>query len=89
MPNIRFITDYRGVLSGEVYYQVGDIADLHRGAQLVADGRAVRVEPDALPPEDDPELDSLSLSALRKLAKADGVKGWSRMNRETLIDLAL
>jgi len=43
---VRFIVDYRGVLTDEEYYTAGTVADLPNGAALVRDGRAVAVEPD-------------------------------------------
>jgi hypothetical protein len=37
---VRFLSDYRGKLTGEQFYQAGDEADLETGPALVAAGRA-------------------------------------------------
>lgn len=41
---VRFLQDYRGVLTGEVYYTKDSVADLPNGDVLVAAGRAEAVE---------------------------------------------
>ena len=43
---VRFIVDYRGVLTAEAWFQAGDEADISaaNAEQLIADGRAVAVE---------------------------------------------
>jgi hypothetical protein len=46
---IRFLTDYRGVLTGEAFYRAGDVADLPTNDQLVKAGRAVHVESEPTP----------------------------------------
>lgn len=90
MTLIIFKTDYRGVLTDEWFYPAGSVADLAYGSQLVEAGRAELVasapvvEPEPLP--DDKGLDLLSLKDLRALAKADGIKSYSRMNRKALIE---
>jgi hypothetical protein len=78
---IKFITDYRGVLTGERYYQAGEMGDFESpaAARLVNAGRAEYAE-------DQPtNLELLPLADLRKVAKSEGIKGYSRMKRETLI----
>ena len=97
MAVIKFIVDYRGVLTGERYFQVGDVIDLANATALVAEGRAVYVEkvPLKVPPNiplkapPDPvlavDLEGVSLKELRIMAKEADVKGYSRMKRDTLI----
>lgn len=49
---IRFLVDYRGVLTGEEYFLAGAVADgLENAEALVAEGRAEVVES---PPEPAP-----------------------------------
>lgn len=40
---VRFLQDYRGVLTEEVFYREGDEAVLEYGSDLVDQGRAVAV----------------------------------------------
>lgn len=42
MKKVRFIVDYRGVLTGEIFYEAGRVAEFEdgRAARLVKDGRA-------------------------------------------------
>jgi len=42
METVRFLADYRGVLTGEIFYQVGDVAefDEQTAEALIRDGRA-------------------------------------------------
>jgi len=48
---VRFLQDYRGKLSDEVFYRAGDEADLSSAKALVDAGRAEFVEaPDEKPP---------------------------------------
>jgi hypothetical protein len=72
---IKFIVDYRGVLTGEKYYKVNTITHFSPkiNAQLVDEGRAVYL--DASPP---------TLDELREKAKQAGIKGYARMKKETL-----
>lgn len=45
---IKFLMDYRGKLTSELYFQKGDVVEDVEGvnaAGLVADGRAVEVKP--------------------------------------------
>lgn len=55
---VRFVVDYRGVLTGEQWFQAGqeaEIADL-QAEQLIADGRAEAVKPAPKPePKQEPE----------------------------------
>jgi len=41
---VRFLVDYRGVLTDEVYFLAGVVVDLERGEELVRAGRATPVE---------------------------------------------
>ena len=42
METVRFLADYRGVLTGEVFYQAGDVAEFDEqpAEALIRDGRA-------------------------------------------------
>jgi len=51
---VRFLQDYRGVLTGEVFYQSGDEATLPDGDQLVKAGRAVVIMADKPAPKRKP-----------------------------------
>lgn len=44
--NVRFLVDYRGKLTDEVFFTAGSEADLPNGDALVAAGRAEAVEPE-------------------------------------------
>ncbi len=100
MPEpIRFLVDYRGVLTDEEFYQAGAVAILPQAPALVDAGRAVWLGvnglgpgPEPLPPnptQPEPvlavDLDDLSRSKLRVMAKAAGVKGYSRKTKPQLI----
>lgn len=54
MSKIRFLVDYRGVLTGENYYQAGDVVEHHNAAALVAEGRAEYVKAEKPAPEPEP-----------------------------------
>ena len=41
---VRFLADYRGILTGEEYFLSGAVVDLERGEELVQAGRATPVE---------------------------------------------
>ena len=91
MKAIKFLTDYRGVLTNEQFYKAGAVVELAQASALVNDGRAEFVDLDPLPipvkPESvsAPALDELNVKALKDMAKAAGIKGYSRMKRETLL----
>jgi len=79
---IRFLTDYRGVLTQERYFTAGSIVDgLPLENQLVQEGRAVYVEPEkasaspATLPDDYRELQAL--------AKRHGIP--TRQSKDALI----
>jgi hypothetical protein len=81
--NIRFLQDYRGVLTDEAFYHKGDIVDLANGQALIDAGRAEKIineyEPDAW------DYDNLSIETLREYASESGIKFNKRTSRETLI----
>ncbi len=91
MKKIRFISDYRGVLTKEQYYQAGDVVEIANAASLVIAGRAEFVDLDPLPidanhkPVKAVALGGLNVQQLKSMVKATGVKGYSRMKRGTLI----
>lgn len=45
---VRFLVDYRGVLTGELFYQAGAVVEVDNAPALVAAGRAeyVKEEPE-------------------------------------------
>lgn len=49
---IKFIMDYRGVLTNEVFFSAGDTIALKKSieAALIADGRAVSLDPPEITP---------------------------------------
>jgi hypothetical protein len=51
MALIRFLVDYRGVLTDELFYEAGAVVDLPQAPALVEAGRAeyVEVEPEPEP----------------------------------------
>ena len=81
MAAIRFLVDYRGVLTHERYYQAGDIAELDNATALVDEGRAEHVE---LPQEAN-GLDELTRKQLRALAKEAGLTRYGQLNKAALI----
>jgi hypothetical protein len=91
MKAIRFLTDYRGVLSDEIFYEAGAVAELAKASVLVNDGRAEFVDPYPLPvpanhkPVKAIALGGLNVQQLKGMAKAAGVRGYSKMRRGTLI----
>ncbi len=91
MGKVRFLTDYRGVLTSEKFYEAGAVVKLAKASVLVNDGRAEFVDPDPLPvpanhkPVKAVALGSLNVQQLKSRAKAAGVKGYSRMARAKLI----
>lgn len=51
---VRFLQDYRGVLTGERFYRKGDVVDVADADGLVAAGRAELVEPGPAPEKPKP-----------------------------------
>ncbi len=91
MKAIKFLTDYRGVLTNEQFYKAGAVVELAQASALVNDGRAEFVDPGPLPipanhkPVKAIALGGLNVQQLKGMAKAAGIKGYSRMKRSTLI----
>ena len=92
MGKVRFLTDYRGVLTKELFYRAGDEAALLNASALVDEGRAEYVNGDSplsAPANHKPvkavALGGLNVQQLKGMAKAAGVKGYSRMKRGTLM----
>lgn len=81
MTKIRFLVDYRGVLTRERFYQAGDVADMGPAhvIPLIKAGRAERVT------EPKPDLEDLPLETLREMAKDAGVSNYWLMKEERLI----
>lgn len=80
MTQIRFLVDYRGVLTKERYFLAGCVvedSEIH-ATELVAEGRAEFVD-------HGPVLEELTRKQLRALAKAAGIKSYWNMRCETLI----
>jgi hypothetical protein len=66
---IRFLVNYRGVLTGEKYYLAGAVvedSELH-ATELVAEGRAEFVD-------HGPAVEELTIKELRRMAKEAGIK---------------
>ncbi len=92
MKKIRFVSDYRGVLTKERYYQAGDVVEITGAADLVAAGRAEfvdSIDPSSIPANHEPveavALGGLNVQQLKGMAKAAGIKGYGRMRRSTLL----
>jgi hypothetical protein len=66
---IRFLVDYRGVLTAERYYTAGCVVEDSelQAAELVAEGRAEFFG-------HGPVLDELTIKELRRMAKDEGIK---------------
>jgi hypothetical protein len=99
MKRVRFLQSYRGVLTAEKWYEPDDETSLSDDAALDLQERGIVgligdvAEPDALPLPDSIDDDAIVVvydlkptKELRALAKEKGIKGYSRMKRETLID---
>jgi hypothetical protein len=92
---IRFLVDYRGVLTNEKFYEAGAVVELAKASVLVSDGRAVYVDksPPSIPANHEPVkavalgfiLGGLNVQQLKGMAKTAGIKGYGRMRRGTLI----
>jgi hypothetical protein len=83
---VRFLVDYRGVLSKERYFKAGiEVALDHLMAKaLVEAGRAEFVKDGGMVKAAD--LEKLDLDTLREMAKEAGVASHWLMKKETLID---
>lgn len=80
MKEIRFITDYRGVLTSEQYYKAGAVIEHENAHVLVTDGRAEWYGKSASGYHD------MTLNQLKLAAKNASIKGYGRMKREKLIE---
>lgn len=52
---IKFLTDFRGIETHEIFYQYGEVVDFdpETAARLVHDGRAELIEPEPAPAVED------------------------------------
>ncbi len=78
---VKFIQDYRGVVTKEQYYQVGDVVDFDRSValKLIKDGRANSIIIEATP--------SATKYALVNGIDLTTIKGSGAAGRITLKDL--
>jgi hypothetical protein len=85
MRTIKFLVDYRGMLTREKYYLAGAIEafPLSEAEGLVEAGVAEWYVEDELVLAVD--LDDLTVKQLKAKAKAAKVKGYGRMNKAELI----
>ena len=81
MATIKFLTDYRGVLSKEEFFRAGAVVDVDYATALVNAGRAEYVNPE--PGEAD--LLALNDQQLKDMAKTAGIKNYWSMSRATLL----
>ncbi len=83
---ITFVKDHQSVLSGNERYTPGTQADLRRGQELIDLGVAREGwGEDSLVEVVFTSIEHVSLDELRKMARLQGIKGYARMKRETLI----
>lgn len=94
MAQVKFLQDYRGQFTGEVFYTAGTVAPFSADVadKLVKAGRAAYHEVVAstatLPapePVEVPDLSALTVATLRTMAEAAGVDGFKRMRKAALI----
>ena len=83
MAAIRFLVNYRGVLTHERYYQAGDVAELDNATALVDEGRAEHVVAEL--PEEADGLEELTRKQLRAMAKEAGLSRYGQLNKAALI----
>lgn len=94
MRSIRFLTDYRGVLTDEKYYQVGSVVfvDIDNAAHLVAEGRAEYIPnisqgiSQPKPGVPDVDIEGLNVGQLKKMARLAGISGYRKMKKAQLVD---
>ncbi len=81
MIKVKFLQDYRGVLTNEQYYQADETAelDIESMNDLIDRNIVERLSPPIQ------GIYMLSLDELRKLGKVQGIRGHGRMKRETLL----
>lgn len=53
---IRFLRDFRSAATNEEFYPAGAVADLPRGAEVVAEGAAEPAEPEPAPEPEPPAV---------------------------------
>ena len=80
MVEVKFLADYRGVLTGELFFKAGDVVefDVHAAEKLVEAGRAehlpekskpkIEVTPEPEPVEPD-EIEPKAKKAKKKVKK--------------------
>ena len=91
MTQIRFLVNYRGVLTHERYYQAGDVAELDNATALVDEGRAEFfdhgsvIESKPIIIHNRLGLEELTRKQLRALAKEAGLSRYGQLNKAALI----
>ncbi len=84
MIKIRFLRDYRGELTKEIFYNAGDTLLVSAGiADKLVQRGAVEIVTMA---KITPSIHDMETDQLRERAKKNGVRGYGRMKRETLIE---
>lgn len=83
MKRVRFLADYRGVLTSERFYHAGDILDTTQevAGPLIAAGRVEYIA-DISPTGD---LGNMTLAELREVAQGAGVDHYWLKGRDTLL----
>jgi hypothetical protein len=90
MGKIRFLSDYRGVLTDETFYHAGDVAELQAAAALVEAGRAEYIpnisqdEPDEVVLKVD--IEDMPVGELKRMARIAGVEGYRKMKKAELVE---
>jgi hypothetical protein len=89
MKQVRFLSDYRGVLTGELYFVAGQRGELPDGAAFELRERGLVELVDEGPEPDEqpaPEpLDALTVKQLRKMARAASIPKWHGMKKDELV----
>lgn len=84
--NITFTKDFCGFESGHSAYKAGEKATLRHGQRLIDLGVAREGWQDETVTLEFKPIEETSLSELKKIAKSEGIKGYARMKRKTLIE---
>ena len=91
MSKIRFLVDYRGVLTDEAYFTAGTVIDTNQATALVNEGRAeyiptISQDISQVEPVLAVDIEDLPVGELKKMARLAGVRGYRKMKKAQLVD---